>query len=82
MGSELRPYAQEWVCGRERKEGMRFLSFLLALKSLPGHPRVLCIFVTKHTAPVGFPSISAGLGSLKNLQTGSGLNQEETEEAT
>lgn len=63
----------EWVCGCERKEGVRFLSFLLALKSLPGHPGVLCLFVTKHTGPEGFPCISAGLGSLKTLQMAPGL---------
>ena len=32
MGSELRPYAHEQVCGCERKEGARALSFLLAPK--------------------------------------------------
>lgn len=45
MGSDLRPYAHEWVCGCERKEGVRFLSFLLALKALPGHPGVLCMWL-------------------------------------
>lgn len=81
MGSEHRPYAHEWVCGCERKEGMRFLSFLLALKSLPGHPGVLCMLVTKHTGPEGFPAFLLGWEAWKPCQWLLGLNREETQEA-
>lgn len=78
MGSEHRPYAHEWVCGCERKEGMRFLSFLLALKSLPGHPGVLCMLVTKHTGPEGFPAFLLGWEAWKPCQWLLGLNRGDT----
>lgn len=82
MGSELRPYAHEQVCGCERKEGARALSFLLAPKELSSASRgSVCVCELMHWASV-LPLHFNSTGKLEKFaKVFLGLKREEREEA-
>lgn len=70
MGSELRPYVHERLCGCERKAEARDLSLLLALKQLSSTSQsAACVWDWTHCASV-FPCHSDGTGKLDNLGAG------------